>query len=139
MHNYASPPSVTGEVYCFPRRQLIFSFGRGIIYHLDTCRNWFRLSVCTTIFKWIGGLCFYPKYLMLYIIGFFFYELYKLMEFFLKYRICFWIFDRKPNFFQTNREAWLWIKVQCVVYQWISLNKLYKLIEGSFSNSSMNY
>ena len=25
------PPSVTGEVYCFPRRQLIFSFGRRVI------------------------------------------------------------------------------------------------------------
>ena len=31
---YASPPGVTGEVYCFPRRQLIFSFGRRVIYHL---------------------------------------------------------------------------------------------------------
>ena len=28
------PPSVTGEVYCFPRRQLIFSFGWRVIYHL---------------------------------------------------------------------------------------------------------
>ena len=28
------PPSVTGEVYCFPRRQLIFSLGRRVIYHL---------------------------------------------------------------------------------------------------------
>ena len=27
------PPIVTGEVYCFPRRQLIFSFGRRAIYH----------------------------------------------------------------------------------------------------------
>ena len=27
------PPSVTGEVYCFPRRQLIFSFGRRVIYY----------------------------------------------------------------------------------------------------------
>ena len=27
------PPSVTGEVYCFPRRQLIFRFGRRVIYH----------------------------------------------------------------------------------------------------------
>ena len=31
---YASlPPSVTGEVYCFPRRQLIFSFGRRVTKH----------------------------------------------------------------------------------------------------------
>ena len=46
---YAPPPSVTGEVYCFPRRQLIFSFGRRVIYHLkvfeSTFRNRFRLSV----------------------------------------------------------------------------------------------
>ena len=28
------PPSVTGEVYCFPRRQLFFSFDRPVIYHL---------------------------------------------------------------------------------------------------------
>ena len=27
------PPSVTGEVYCFPHRQLIFSFGRRVIYN----------------------------------------------------------------------------------------------------------
>ena len=29
------PPSVTGEVYCFPRRQLIFifRFGRRVIHH----------------------------------------------------------------------------------------------------------
>ena len=25
--------SVTGEVYCFPRRQLIFRSGRRVIYH----------------------------------------------------------------------------------------------------------
>ena len=27
------PPSITREVYCFPRHQLFFSFGRYIIYH----------------------------------------------------------------------------------------------------------
>ena len=31
---YVHPPSATGEVYCFPRRQLIFSFGRRVMYHL---------------------------------------------------------------------------------------------------------
>ena len=31
--NCLPPPSVTGEVYCIPRRQLIFSFGRRVIYH----------------------------------------------------------------------------------------------------------
>ena len=33
-HNYVSPPSVTGDVYCFPRWQPIFSFDRRVIYHL---------------------------------------------------------------------------------------------------------
>ena len=28
------PPSELGEVYCFPRSQLNFSFGRRVIYHL---------------------------------------------------------------------------------------------------------
>ena len=45
-----SPPSVKGEVYCFSRRQLIFSFGRRVIYHSkslrETFRNRFSLSVC---------------------------------------------------------------------------------------------
>ena len=31
--NNCAPPSVMGEVYCFPRRQLIFSFGRRVMYH----------------------------------------------------------------------------------------------------------
>ena len=57
------PPSVTGEVYCFPRRQLIFSFGRRVIYHskkgfwkyipnsiLSVC-----LSLCKQVFKRIAG------------------------------------------------------------------------------------
>ena len=30
---YWSVPNVTGEVYCFPRRQLVFSFDRRVIYH----------------------------------------------------------------------------------------------------------
>ena len=33
-HLVMPPPSVAGEVYCFPRRQLIFSFDRRVIYHL---------------------------------------------------------------------------------------------------------
>ena len=28
-----APPSVKGEVYCFPRRRLIFRFGVRVIYH----------------------------------------------------------------------------------------------------------
>ena len=32
LHCAPPPPSVTGEMYCFPRRQLIFSFDRRVIY-----------------------------------------------------------------------------------------------------------
>ena len=46
-------PSVTGEVYCFPRRQFIFSFGRRV-----------------TFLKRLAGLGFYLKSSMLYINGF---------------------------------------------------------------------
>ena len=31
-----------------------------------------------------------------------------------------------------NREAWIWIKLQCVIYQWICLNMLYKLNKSLF-------
>ena len=66
------PPSVTGEEYCFPRRPLIISFGMRVILLLKG--TYLRvhseidsvcLSVCTTIFKRIAGLHFYPKSLML--------------------------------------------------------------------------
>ena len=62
------PPSVTGEVYCFPRRQQIFIFGRRIIYHSKGLWEYIPksiqslcLSVCTTIFERIAGLSFYLK------------------------------------------------------------------------------
>ena len=38
------------------------------------------------------------------------------------------IFDRKPNLFQKKSEALILIKLQCVIYQWIRLNELYKLM-----------
>ena len=47
--------------YCFPRRQLIFSFGRRVKYHLNGFREYIPKSipsVCTTIFKRIAGLFF---------------------------------------------------------------------------------
>ena len=71
------PPSSTGEVYCFPRRKQIFSFGRRVIYRLKGLWEYIPksipsvcLSIYTTIFKRIAGLRFYPKSLMLYINGF---------------------------------------------------------------------
>ena len=38
-------------------------------------------------------------------------------------------------FFQKNSEAWILIKLQCVIYQWIrfnELNELYKQMESFF-------
>ena len=40
----------------------------------------------------------------------------------------------KSKNIETNSEAWVLIKVQCVIYQWIRLDKLYKLMERFFSN-----
>ena len=52
-----------------------------------------------------------------------------------KFLIRFRFFGRKPNNIQRNSEALILIKVQCVIiYQWIRLDKLYKLIERYFSN-----
>ena len=39
--------------------------------------------------------------------------------------------DQNRKNIQTNSEAWMLIKVQCVIYQWIRLDKLYKPM-GSF-------
>ena len=37
--------SVTGEVYCFPRRQLNFSFDRRVIYHLKGLYEYIPKSI----------------------------------------------------------------------------------------------
>ena len=89
---------------------------------------------------------------MLYINGFVstLNELYKLMERFFRFQISFWNFVRKPKIlaknwknFQKNSEAWILIKLQCVlnIYQWIRLNELYKLLESFFQilNSFSSY
>ena len=66
-------PGVTGEVYCFPRRQLIFSFDRRVIYHLKGLREYIpksilsvRLSVPRTSnklpdFVFMLNVCFYTS------------------------------------------------------------------------------
>ena len=40
----------------------------------------------------------------------------------------------KSKNIETNSKAWVLIKVQCVIYQWIRLDKLYKLVESFFKN-----
>ena len=49
------------------------------------------------------------------------------------FQIRFRIIGRKPNNIQTNREAWILIKVHYLIHQWIRLDKLCKLMEF-FSN-----
>ena len=124
--------SVTGEVYCFSRRQLIFSFGRRVIYyHLKGLWEYIPKlipSVCTTILKRIAGLCFYRKCLMLYFYGFVSTSSTNVWKAYYKFRII----GRKPKNIQTNSKVWILIKVQCVVHQWIWLDKLYKLMEFFF-------
>ena len=41
--------------------------------------------------------------------------------------------SRKTKNILTNIEAWILNKLQCVVYQWIRLNQLYKLLERYFN------
>ena len=39
------PPGTTGEVYCFPRRQLIFSFGGHVLYHSSLIFTFLSLKI----------------------------------------------------------------------------------------------
>ena len=51
---------------------------------------------------------------------------------FFKFQISLQNFGRKPKNIQKIREVGILIKLQCFIYQWISLNKLYKLMESFF-------
>ena len=102
----------------------------------STFRNRFSVSVCTAIFKRIAGLCFYCKSLMLCYTSMDSYRrsLQTNGKLSFKFQIRFWINGRKPKNIQTNSVVWILIKVQCVIYQWVRLDKLYKLMENFFLN-----
>ena len=110
------------------------------MYHSYIIRNvWEYIpksipSVCTTIFNRIAGLCFCVICLMLYINGFVSTSCTNWWINFLNFRIRSRIFGWKPKNIQKNSEAWILIKFQCVVYQWIRLNELYKVMKRFFSN-----
>ena len=139
--------SVTGEIYCYTRCWLIVRFVERVTYHSKGVGEYIpkklipsvsqliclsvHLSVCTTIFKRITGLSFYLKSSMLHIDGIVPTSSTKKWEPFFKLQIRFRIDGRIQNIIQTNSEAWILIKVQCVLYQWISFDTLYKQI-GSF-------
>ena len=40
--------------------------------------------------------------------------------------------ENQNTYIEMKSEAWILIKVQCFIYQWIRLDKLYKLMEGFF-------
>ena len=92
------------------------------------------LSVCTTIFKRIAGLRFYPKSLMSYINEFVSMSSRNKWKAFFKFQFFFLNFGWKPKNIQTNK-VWISIKFQCVIYKSIRLDKLYKLRESFFQVS----
>ena len=47
---------------------------------------------------------------------------------FSNFEFVFELFAVTPKNIRTNREAWILIKMQCVIFQWIRLNMLYKLM-----------
>ena len=42
--------------------------------------------------------------------------------------------EKRKNI-RTNREAWILIRVQCFIYQWIRLDMLYKAMKAFFQIS----
>ena len=58
--------------------------------------------------------------------------LYKPMDSFFPISNSFSNYWPKPENIQMNSDAWILITLQCVIYQWIWLDKLYKLMECFF-------
>ena len=54
--------------------------------------------------------------------------------FFSNFEFIFEFLAKNRIIFQRNSETRILIKLQCVIYQWIRLNELYKLMEKLFSN-----
>ena len=84
------------------------------------------------IFKWIARREYWSNCNVLYIIYLSWQALQTNGKLFTNFKIIlFWINNgRKPKNIQTNRDAWILINVQCVVYNWIRPDKLYKLMES---------
>ena len=114
------PPSVTREVYCFPFRQLIFSFGRRVIYHSKGLWEYISkyipsvcLCVCTSVFKRIAGLRVYSKSLMLYINRFVSTSSTNQLKFFFsKFKFVFELMAEKSFFKISNSVSEFWLKTE---------------------------
>ena len=122
------PPSVTWEVYCFPHRQLISSFGRRVISFERSLKFISKsvLFVCTMIFKRIVGLHFYPWCYASVVSSR--QALQTNWKLFSNFNFVFKLLAK--NF----KTTWILIEVQCITYQWIWIDKLYKLMEFFFLN-----
>ena len=138
------PPSVTGEVYSF----LVinwFSALIGLSYIIlkvfeSTFRKRFRPSVSPVClyhdFQTNSGTSFLSQI---------FHVSYTSMDSFQRVLQTNWkFFFLISNWFleilvqnlkniQKNRNSWILIKMQCVKYQWIRLDKLYKQMKSLFS------
>ena len=66
-------------------------------------------------------------------------ELYKLTESFFQISNSFSNFRPKTIFLKKNTDAWIIIKLQCVIYQWICLNELYKLMKKTFFKYQISF
>ena len=79
-------------------------------------------------------LCFYLKCLILwlYINGSILTSSTNKWKTLKNFKFIFELMVEKSKNIETNSEAWVLIKVQCVIYQWIRLDKLYKLMERFF-------
>ena len=129
------PPTETWEVYCFPRRQLIFSFDMRVLctYLIwNVLGSTFKIDSVrlSTIFKRIEGLCFYVICFDVMHQWICFDELYKLMQSFF-FQIFFSNFWPKHNFFFfkriESREYWSNCIVLYVnVFVWISSTNYWK-------------
>ena len=93
------------------------------------------------IFKRIARHEYWFNYNVLYINGFVLTSSINWRKAVFYFQISFRNFGRKLKNIETNREACILIKLQCVIYQWIRLNNLYKLLESFFhiSISFLNY
>ena len=67
------------------------------------------------------------------------YKLFKLMKSFFQILNLFLNFWPKNKKIRKNSEAWILIKLQRVIIQWIYLNELYKLIKNFFQISFLNF
>ena len=56
---------------------------------------------------------------------------------FLKFKLVFKLLAGNRKNIQTNSEVWILIKAQYIIYQWILLDMLYKLMESIFQISEL--